>query len=80
VAKGTKPHIQKPSFDTLPYSSSDFIQMTGGGGCGACGAAYLTPAVVLLLAPVGASGGTKLAELGMANVGGIVEMGTGSGM
>jgi hypothetical protein len=31
------------------------------GGCDACGVAYLIPAVVLLPAPVGASGGAKLA-------------------
>jgi hypothetical protein len=69
----TKPHLPKPSFDTLPYSSGSFIQMIGGGGCGA---AYLIPVVVLLPAPADVSGGTKLAISSMANVGGIVEMGT----
>jgi hypothetical protein len=48
------------------------------GGCGACGAAYLTPTVVLLPVLTGASGGMKLAVPGMANIGTIVEMGTGS--
>jgi hypothetical protein len=42
------------------------------------GAAYLTPAVVLLPALMGVSGGMKLAVLSMAGVGGIIEMGTGS--
>jgi hypothetical protein len=51
-----------------------------GGGCDACGAAYLTPAVVLLLALIGASGGMKLAVPGMADIGVIVEMGMGSGV
>jgi hypothetical protein len=51
-----------------------------GGGCGACGVAYLIPAVVLLLAPAGASGSMKLARPGMADVGRIVEMGVGSGL
>jgi hypothetical protein len=31
VANGTKPHVPKPSFDTLPYSSGGFIQMIDGG-------------------------------------------------
>jgi hypothetical protein len=31
VANGTKHHISKPSFDTLPYSSSGFVQRIGGG-------------------------------------------------
>jgi hypothetical protein len=61
VANGTKPYILKPTFNTLPYSSGSFVQMTDGGGGSACGAAYLTPVVVLLSAPVGASGGTMLA-------------------
>jgi hypothetical protein len=56
------------------------FRLSVGGGCGACGAAYLIPVVVLLPAPVHASGGMKLAGPGMADVGGIVEMGTGSGM
>jgi hypothetical protein len=43
-----------------------------------CGAAYLPLAVVLLLAPGDASGGTKLAIPGMADIGGIVEMGRSS--
>jgi hypothetical protein len=30
VADGTKSHIPKPSFDTLPYSSGSFIQTIGG--------------------------------------------------
>jgi hypothetical protein len=34
--------------------------------------------VVLLLVLTGASGGTKLAILGMADIDGIVEMGMGS--
>jgi hypothetical protein len=38
-----------------------FTWRGGGGGGSACGAAYLTPIVVLLSAPVGASGGTMLA-------------------
>jgi hypothetical protein len=80
VADGTKAHVPKPNFDTLPYSSGGFVQMIGGGGCGVCGAAYLTPVVVLLSAPMGASSGTKLARPGMADVSGIVEMGTGSGV
>jgi hypothetical protein len=78
VANETKPHIPKPSFDTLPYSSGGFVETIGMGGCGACGAAYLILIVVLLPAPADASGGTKLAGPGMADVGGIVEMGTGS--
>jgi hypothetical protein len=49
-------------------------------GCGACGVAYLTSAVVLLLVLTGESGGTKLAVPGMDDVGGIVEMGTGYGV
>jgi hypothetical protein len=61
VADGTKPHIPKPSFDTLPYSSGSFIQMIGGGGCGTCGVVYLFPAVALPPTPVDVSGGTKLA-------------------
>jgi hypothetical protein len=80
MANGTKPHIPKPSFDTLPYSSGGFIQMINGGGYSACGAAYLTPVMVLLPAPAGASGDTKLVGLGRADAGGIVEMGTGSGV
>jgi hypothetical protein len=51
-----------------------FKRSTGGG----CGAAYLTPAMVLLLVLTGARDGMKLAVPGMADVGGIVEMGTGS--
>jgi hypothetical protein len=43
-----------------------------------CGAAYLTLAVVLLPLLMGASGGTKLAIAGMADVVRIVEMGMGS--
>jgi hypothetical protein len=54
--------------------------MISGGGCGACGASYLTPSVALLPAPVGASGGTKLTGPGVIDVGRIVEMGTGSGV
>jgi hypothetical protein len=78
----TKPRIPKLSFNTLPYSSGSFIQMVGGGGgaCGACGATYLTPIAVLPPVPVGANGGTTLAWPSMAEVGGIVEMGTGSGV
>jgi hypothetical protein len=60
VTNGTQPHSLKPSFNALPYSSSSFIQMAGGGACGACGAAYLTSVAVLLPAPVGASGGRIL--------------------
>jgi hypothetical protein len=80
VANGTKTHIPKPSFNTLPYSRGGFIQTIGGGGCGVCGAAYLTLAVVLLRALTGASSGTKLAVPGMADVGEIVEMGMGAGV
>jgi hypothetical protein len=80
VANGTKPHIPKPSFDTLAYSSGGFVQTVGEGGCSVCGAAYLTPVVVLLPVLTGASGGTKLAVSSMADVGGIVEMGMGSGV
>jgi hypothetical protein len=58
VANRTKPHIPKPSFNTLPYSSGSFIQMTSGG---VCDAVYLTPVAVLLPAPMGASGGMMLA-------------------
>jgi hypothetical protein len=54
--------------------------MINGGGYSACGAAYLTPVMVLLPAPAGASGDTKLVGLGRADAGGIVEMGTGSGV
>jgi hypothetical protein len=63
MADGTKPHIPKPSFDTLPYSGGSFIQMIsgGGGGCGTCGEVYLTPVAALPSAPVDVSGGTKLA-------------------
>jgi hypothetical protein len=50
------------------------------GGCGACGAAYLTPTMVLLLVLTSASGGTKLAIPGMIDVGRTVEMGTSFGM
>jgi hypothetical protein len=59
VADGTKPHIPKPSFETLPYSSSSFAQTIGGGGCGACGVVYLTLAAALPPAPVDESGGTE---------------------
>jgi hypothetical protein len=51
-----------------------------GDGCGACGVAYLTPVVVLIPVLMGASGGTKLAVLGIAAVGRIVEIGMGSSM
>jgi hypothetical protein len=54
------------------------FKQSAGGGCGMFGAAYLTPAVVLLPALMGVSGGMKLAVLSMAGVGGIIEMGTGS--
>jgi hypothetical protein len=54
--------------------------MIGGGGCGMCGATYLTPTVVLLPVLMGASGCVKLAVSGMADVVGIVEMGMISGM
>jgi hypothetical protein len=80
AANGTKVHIPKPSFKTLPYSSGSFIQTIGGGACGACGAAYLTLVVVLLPAPVGTIGGTMLAWPDMAEVGGILEIGMGSGV
>jgi hypothetical protein len=43
-----------------------------------CGVVYLTPAVMLLLAPMGASVGTMLVYLGIAKVGGILEIVTGS--
>jgi hypothetical protein len=70
VTNGTKPHIPKPSFNGLPYSSSSFIQTAGGG---ACGAVYLTPVMMLVPAPVSASGGTMLAKVGE-----ILEIGIGS--
>jgi hypothetical protein len=57
VTNGTKPHIPKPSFNTLPYFSGSFVQMINGSGCGVV---YLTPAVVLLPTPAGASGGMML--------------------
>jgi hypothetical protein len=37
------------------------FKRSAGGACGACGVVYLTPAVLLLLAPVGVSGGMMLA-------------------
>jgi hypothetical protein len=80
VANGTKPHIPKLSFDTLPYSSCSFVKTIGGGGCGVCGVVYLTPAVALLPTTMGASSGTKLVCPGMAEVGGMIEIGTGSGV
>jgi hypothetical protein len=54
------------------------FKQLAGGGCGACGASYLTPVVVLLPMLTGASGGMKLAVPSMADIGRIVEMGTGS--
>jgi hypothetical protein len=51
-----------------------------GGACDACGMTYLNSVVELLAAPVGASGGTKLVVPGMAEIGGMVEIGTGSGV
>jgi hypothetical protein len=78
VANGTKPHIPNPGFDTLPYSSGSFDQTIGGGGCSACGVVFLTPAVALLPTPMGASSGKKLVCPGMAEVGGMVEIGTDS--
>jgi hypothetical protein len=61
VANRTKPHIPNPSFNTLPYFSGSFIQMTSGGACDACGAACLTPVAVLLPGPMATIGGTVLA-------------------
>jgi hypothetical protein len=60
VADGAMLHIPKPSFDTLPYASGSFIQMIGGGGCGACGVVYLTPVAALPPAPTDIIGGMKL--------------------
>jgi hypothetical protein len=80
VADGTMPHIPKPSFNTLPYASGSFAQTIGGGGCGACGVVYLTPVAALPPAPTDISGGTKLTWPGLAEVGGMVEIGTGSGV
>jgi hypothetical protein len=51
-----------------------------GDGCGMCGVVYLTPVAALPLAPADVSGGLKLACTGMAKVGTIVEIGTGSGV
>jgi hypothetical protein len=45
------------------------FKQSKGGGCGACGAGYLTPVVVLLLVLMGARDGMKLAVLVIANVG-----------
>jgi hypothetical protein len=51
-----------------------------GSGCGTCGVVYLTLAVALLPAPVGATSGTKLVCPGMAEVDGMVEIGMGPGV
>jgi hypothetical protein len=52
----------------------------GAGDCGACGTVYQTLTAALPPTPIDASDGTKLAGLGMAEVGGMVEIGTGSVM
>jgi hypothetical protein len=56
------------------------FKRSAGGASDACGVVYLTPAMVLLLVLVGASGGTMLVWPDNAEVGGILEIGKNSGV